>query len=80
MTKPTTTARTWVTEQGEQIETLIREAEGLAKAILDERVYANGIRGAVTTLRSQLDDTHATLQKLKKAIHDDFGSPEGDIS
>ena len=76
MSTPTDIGREWATMKADQIQALITEAETCARELLAERCYQNGVRGAATQIKSQLEDTHSTLQKLRKAIHDDFGSPE----
>ena len=73
---PTATAREWATERADKISAAIGEAESEIKALLDERIYQNSIRGAATQIRAKLDEAQGLVQKLRKAIHDDFGSPE----
>lgn len=75
MSDPTTIGREWAIERALAIAEAVQAAESECKALLDQRVYQNGIRGAAQSIRGQLEETHSTIQKLRKAIHDDFGSP-----
>jgi len=75
MTTPTNIGREWVTDRADTIDALIAKMEVEVKCILDERCYQNGIRGAATQLRAKIEDVEALVLKLRKAIHDDFGTP-----
>ena len=75
MTNPDNVVRSFATETADRMDASLNEAMAEAKEILSQRVYANGVRGSATQLVAKIDEALGLVQKLRKAIHDDFGTP-----
>ena len=74
MENPTNGARLWVSARADSMDVLAKALEDEAKAILAESVYQNSIRGAAESVVTSCDGILGMVQKLRKAIHDDFGA------
>ena len=78
MSTPTEVVRDYAIDGADNICADIARAEQTCKQILEQRVYGNGVRGATVQLRAKLEDAQELVQRLRKAIHDDYGSPEAE--
>ena len=76
MSTPTEVVRDYAIDGADNICADIARAEQTCKQLIEERAYGNGVRGAMVQLRAKLEDAQEIVQRLRKAIHDDFGSPE----
>ena len=73
LTSPTDAVREYAEHRADNICADIARAETEIKCLLEQKVYANGVRGSAIAIRSKLEDVQSLVTRLRKAIHDDFG-------
>jgi len=73
LTSPTDAVREYAERRADNICADIARAETEIKCLLEQKVYANGVRGSAIAIRSKLEDVQSLVTRLRKAIHDDFG-------
>jgi len=75
LASPTDMVRDYATASADNISHFVSNAEQEVKQLLEQRVFENGVRGSAMALRGKLEDVQGLVTRLRKSIHDDYGTP-----
>ena len=71
---PTASARTFAAECADEMESALIHIEDVAKKLLAQRVYVNGVRATTAAIKDRANEVRDLVPKLRKAILDDLGA------